>query len=106
MTIGGWIFGLDRGIAEAHEGANLRIPRVFQFVIKYVAPIYLVVLIVGFCWQAMPGYLAALRTDHDAQRAWLVIGATVIGLVVITVLGAKRWRAQGLDLDGKLPAQD
>ncbi|HEU4417292.1 MAG TPA: sodium-dependent transporter, partial [Planctomycetota bacterium] len=102
----GWIFGLERGIAEAHEGAHIRIPAFFQFVIKYVSPVYLVVLIVGFCIFNMPGYFKTLQTDHDAQRAWLVIGVTVVALVVITALGARRWRAKGMDLDGKLPAQD
>src|SRR6185503_8640519 len=38
----GWVFGVDRGLAEAHEGARLRIPAIFRVVIKYIAPLYLV----------------------------------------------------------------
>ncbi|MBL8753840.1 MAG: sodium-dependent transporter [Planctomycetes bacterium] len=56
----GWIFGLDRGIAEAHEGAQMRIPKFFQFVIKYVAPAYLFVILIGFCTNNMPGYIDTL----------------------------------------------
>lgn len=190
----GWIFGLERGIEEAHAGAHLRIPKFFQFVIKYVAPAYLLVVLVGFCVNNMPGYIATLRgnvttrveanddtkkqiaADHPAQArlayAWKQVGGppvalrdagsertefpfheppdarnfkvvlalevsdgtnkktypvevevdvespgtarltwgflllTIAGLVAIMLIGAKRWRAQGRDLDGQQPAND
>lgn len=102
----GWIFGLDAGVREAHEGARLRIPKVFQLVIKYVAPLYLLVVIIGFCWQSLPGYFEKLKTDVDVQRTWLLLGATIVLLVAITFVGARRWRAKGLDLDGRHPATD
>lgn len=111
----GWIFGLERGIAEAHEGAKMRIPRFFQFVIKYVAPVYLLVVIVGFCWQNLPdkvddagatkpGYISTVMKDPDAQRTWVLLGLTIVALVVITALGARRLAARGLDINGRDPA--
>ncbi|MFY9344115.1 MAG: sodium-dependent transporter [Planctomycetota bacterium] len=102
----GWIFGLERGIAEAHEGARLRIPVFFQVVIKYVCPLYLAVVLVGFCVQNLGGEIRGLIDNRDAQIAWAVILLTIGGLVAITAIGARRWRAQGLDLDGRLPAKD
>ncbi|MBI5851636.1 MAG: sodium-dependent transporter [Planctomycetes bacterium] len=111
----GWIFGLERGIAEAHEGAKMRIPRFFQFVIKYVAPAYLLVVIVGFCWQNLPdklkddgtiakGYITTVLEDPDAQRTWVLLGLTILALIVITALGARRLAARGLDINGRDPA--
>jgi len=35
-----------------------------------------------------------------------LIAATILMLVVITRIGEKRWRAMGLDLDGRLPPPD
>lgn len=106
----GWIFGLERGIDEAHQGARLRIPRLFQYVIKYVAPVYLLVVLIGFSVQNMPAYFDTLTGSGDASAnarlTWLVLLATIAGLVVITTIGSRRWRAQGLDLDGKHPAPD
>ncbi len=113
----GWIFGLKRGIAEAHEGAQLHIPKIFQFVIKYVAPVYLLVIMVGFFLTYLPdkvkddgaveaGYWSKVMSDGDTQRTWLFLLVTIAGLVAITAIGAKRWRAQGLDLDGQHPAKD
>jgi len=121
----GWIFGVERGIAEAHEGAQLRIPRFFQFVIKYVSPAYLLVVIGLFCWKNLPdpvddagnpllnadgskklGEISKIFASTDVQIGWAIILATIAGLVVITAIGAKRWRAEGRDLDGRLPAND
>ncbi len=113
----GWIFGLERGIQEAHEGAQLRIPKLFQFIIKYVSPVYLIVVIVGFCITNLPdsvkadgsiasGYWSKVLNDADTQRTWWFLLVTILGLVAITFVGARRWRAQGLDLDGQLPAKD
>jgi len=106
----GWIFGVDRGLEEAHQGAQMRIPGVFRFVIKYVAPLFLAIVIGGFCVNDLPTYLDTLFGDTenaaDARKTWVLLLATIGLLVAITFVGAKRWRAQGLDLDGRLPAKD
>ena len=49
----GWIFGIDKGLDEAHTGAQLRIPGVFRFVMKYVSPAYLLIVLIGFCLRAI-----------------------------------------------------
>ena len=36
-----WIFGMDKGWAEINRGADIRIPRFYRFVIKYVTPLLL-----------------------------------------------------------------
>jgi SNF family Na+-dependent transporter len=50
----GWIYGVEKGLKEAHEGAHIRIPRIFKFVIKYVTPLYLLVIFVGWSIQNLP----------------------------------------------------
>jgi SNF family Na+-dependent transporter len=106
----GWIHGVDRGLEEAHHGATLRIPRLFRFIIKYVSPLFLLVVITGFCTNDLPGYLKTLFGDTelaaDARKTWVLLLATIFAIAAITWVGAKRWRAQGLDLDGQHPAAD
>jgi neurotransmitter:Na+ symporter, NSS family len=106
----GWIFGVDKGLAEAHEGATMRIPPVFRFVIKYVAPLYLGVVIAGFCVFNLPGYLGTLFGEGadaaDARKTWMFLLATIAALVAITYVGAGRMRKRGMDIDGRLPATD
>ena len=50
----GWVFGIERGDREAHMGAHIRIPWFVQLMLKYVVPVYLLVIFVAFCWQKLP----------------------------------------------------
>lgn len=101
-----WVFGVDRGLAEAHVGAHIRIPGVYRFVLKYVTPVYLLVVFIGFCVQNLPGYIRGLAEDHVARRSLWVILFVAAVIAVVSSLGARRWRAAGLDLDGKEPPND
>lgn len=42
-----WIFGMDRGWEEINHGADLKIPRVYRFIIKYVTPVILLGVFIG-----------------------------------------------------------
>ena len=56
----GWVFGIDKGLKEAHEGSNIRIPAIFGFIMKYVSPTFLIIVVVGFCINNAPGYIDKL----------------------------------------------
>lgn len=108
----GWIFGVDRGLDEAHVGARMRIPRVFRFVLKYVAPAYLLVAIVMFSkdnlgtWWKRAFVPETEGYNPVAGYSLMLVAAVALGLIVLTYIGSKRWRAAGLDLDGKFPPND
>jgi SNF family Na+-dependent transporter len=102
----GWIFGVDRGLAEAHQGAAIRIPRIFRFIIKYVAPAYLLIVFAGFCTQNLPGYLAGLEGNPVARWTMGLVAVVLVMLVAITRIGERRWRELGLDIDGRHPPED
>jgi neurotransmitter:Na+ symporter, NSS family len=55
-----------RGDEELHRGAHLRIPWVVQLVLKYVVPVYLLVIFVGFCYQKLP---SSDRPEFEASAA-------------------------------------
>ena len=50
----GWVLGIERGEQEAHRGSHLRIPRIVQYLLKYVAPLYLLVIFAAFCYFNLP----------------------------------------------------
>jgi SNF family Na+-dependent transporter len=52
-----WIFGSGKAWDEMHQGADIRIPRIFYFIIKYVTPLYLLALLVLWPAQALGGVL-------------------------------------------------
>jgi len=99
----GWVMGVDRGLAEAHDGAEIRIPRVYRTIIKYVAPLYLVIVFVGFCVQQLPGYVHTVAGDTVARNTLVLVAVVLVMLVAMLRTGEKRWRAAGIDVDGRQP---
>ena len=44
IIIFGWILGVKEGFRIAHEGAAMRIPDIFKFIMKYISPLFLILI--------------------------------------------------------------
>lgn len=83
-----WIFGMDRAWQEIHDGADIRVPRIFRFIIRYVTPVYLIALILF--WGIQDG-LPVLRMDGraaaDIPYLWgarlMMVGLSIVSLWLI-----------------------
>lgn len=42
-----WVFGMDKGWKEINMGADMKIPIIFKYIIKYVSPIFLAGVFIG-----------------------------------------------------------
>jgi hypothetical protein len=42
-----WIFGMKRGWSEITEGADIRVPMIYRFIIKYITPLLLAFVFFG-----------------------------------------------------------
>jgi NSS family neurotransmitter:Na+ symporter len=96
-----WIFGIDVGWDEIHHGAQIQIPAVFRFIMKWVAPLYLMVVLVMFAINNLGASIESIAQQPMAQLALGLIAVTMLILMACVYIGEKRWRAAGLDLDGK-----
>jgi SNF family Na+-dependent transporter len=99
----GWVFGIDRDWRELQKGASIRVPSLFRFIMKYVAPADLVIVFVGFTVQNFRASLEASWANAGARAAMLTIVAIFGYLVVVTRLGEGRLRAAGVDVDDAHP---
>ena len=36
-----WVFGMEKGWEEINHGADIKVPRIFRFIIKYITPLFL-----------------------------------------------------------------
>ncbi|HEY0674300.1 MAG TPA: sodium-dependent transporter, partial [Longimicrobiales bacterium] len=101
-----WVFGIDRGWKEIHSGASIRIPYIFKFIMKYVAPVYLLIVFIGFCAQNLGPSIQAAWASTGSRVGVLVILATLLLLLIVAFAGERRWRAAGIDIDDKSPVLD
>ncbi len=94
IIVFGWIIGVDKGLAMAAEGAELRIPRFFAFVFKYVSPLYLLIIF-GFWLYAYAGDRARSVLEDEVELltiVFLFIVAVFFGVLVS--LATRRWDRQ------------
>ncbi|HET6277686.1 MAG TPA: sodium:calcium symporter [Candidatus Polarisedimenticolia bacterium] len=91
-----WVLGVEKGCAFAHEGAQMRLPRGFKFVIKYVSPLYLLTVFVMWCVNEnnLPKYLGELMKGGVALLTIGVIGSVLVFLLLMTAIAGKKWNAE------------
>jgi hypothetical protein len=95
IIVFGWVVGVERGWREAHRGAHMRIPGFFRPIIKYVSPLYLLVIFAlwvlfnVFGWnpetgQFQPtGYVLDLVGGADTPPS--TVARLSVGLIAIVV---------------------
>jgi SNF family Na+-dependent transporter len=97
----GWVFGMDRAWTEMHAGSDITIPRFYRFIIKYVTPAFLL-LILGF-WLYESGFQVLLMKDVTPEnRPWIVATRWVLvalfaGLCYLVHVSWKRRKAQAAE---------
>ncbi|MCK6601926.1 MAG: sodium:calcium symporter [Bacteroidetes bacterium] len=47
-----WVFGIDKAWAEINQGAAMKIPKVFYFIMKYITPTFLIVLLGAWIYNS------------------------------------------------------
>ena len=76
-----WVFGIDKGWAELNHGAELQVPQVFRFVMKWVTPLLLLVILVSYIFTPAAGWEAYLSAwaGGPAAPPWEWGGDGLIG---------------------------
>lgn len=88
-----WVFGMKKGWAEITRGADIKVPRIFYYVLKYVTPVYLIGLLVAWISQQGKDVITLAGTPPE-QLVWkwgarALILAVLVALVVL-VASSKR----------------
>lgn len=86
-----WIFGADNAWEELMRGAKLRIPRVFFYIMKYVTPAFLIVILVAWTYEQLPSVLSKTEAGVWITRGFL---ALLLLAHVIAVRAAWKKRRQ------------
>ncbi|MBK6345079.1 MAG: sodium-dependent transporter [Bacteroidales bacterium] len=69
-----WVFGLDKGWKEITAGADIKVPLVYRFIIKYITPVALILVFTG----------ALIRPANDdwtrvSLRGWTLHNESILG---------------------------
>ena len=86
-----WVYGVDKGYEEAHHGAEMRLPPIWKFVIKYISPTFLIVVFVFWCKDNLPDQIEIIKSDTIVQMALALIAIVLIFLLILIYLASRRW---------------
>jgi SNF family Na+-dependent transporter len=83
-----WVFGMDRGWKEIKEGADMKIPSIYRFIIKYVTPLILLAVFVG----SLPDIVSKIQNPGNiyVQGARLLLLALYGGIAYAVYLAYRR----------------
>jgi NSS family neurotransmitter:Na+ symporter len=86
-------FGVDEFWAELHQGADLRVPLFFRFVIRWVTPFFLTGLLLWWGWtEALPKLLMDGVAVEQVGTRWLSRGFIVAMLIAGILLIRRAWK--------------
>ncbi len=89
----GWVFGINKAWEEVHHGADMRIPGIYKYIIKYVTPVFLLVVLSAWFFQE---WLPIIRMDNVLPENRMYIMATRVGLwllfLTLAILVKIAWR--------------
>jgi len=83
-----WIFGGKRAWGEINREGMVKIPRVFYYILRYVTPIFLIILIGVWSYEALPRELE--KTDWTIWVARVYLIALFIFLTVLVFIAERR----------------
>ncbi|MBU1726485.1 MAG: sodium-dependent transporter [Candidatus Omnitrophica bacterium] len=79
-----WVFGMEKAWDEIHKGADMRIPGIYKFIIKYVTPLFLFVILGAWFWQEWLPKI--FMTNVSSQDKVFILGTRIgLGLVFVTL---------------------
>ncbi|MDZ7319333.1 MAG: sodium-dependent transporter [candidate division KSB1 bacterium] len=81
-----WIFGMSRGWAEMNRNADIRIPRIFKWIIRLVTPLYLIALLLF--WGIQDGIPILFMKGKAPAHIPYLWGSRfmMLGLILLTLL--------------------
>jgi len=82
VIIFGWVFGMQRGWDEITRGADMVVPRLFRFVIRYVTPLFILLVFTGSMVQPAEGAWGAAVRSLFSGGGWPLSPESVIGRVL------------------------
>ena len=88
-----WVFGADKAWLEMNEGGDFKIPMIFYYIMKFVTPVVLFILMIWWTVQtAIPTFLLEGVNPEDHAAYWgsrALMAAIFIGLLLMV---RKAWK--------------
>jgi len=76
----GFVFGMDKGWDEITRGADMVVPKVFKYFIKYITPLFITVIFIGSIIKPSTDWITAFSSMFNGN-GWPFATDSVIGVI-------------------------
>jgi SNF family Na+-dependent transporter len=93
-----WVFKIKKGWEEMHKGADLKVPKIFKFILTYITPVYLLVLLAVWTYQdAVKEFLMTGKDPAHRPYLWGARVMIVALLLAMLLLIRKAWNKKRIE---------
>lgn len=93
-----WVFGMDKGWNEITRGADMKVPYIYKYVIKFVTPIFIMVIFLTSLFKPGTGELEDWQTNFAglfSGEGWQFANDSIINQIFHLNSGV-RWFENGV----------
>ena len=77
-----WIFGMKKGWAEITSGADIQVPIIYKFIIKFVTPIMLIIIFLGSLFKPLNNDWSGNVKSFFAGNGWNLDNGSIVKTVM------------------------
>lgn len=93
-----WVFGMDKGWKELNTGSDIRVPKFFYPIIKYVTPTILIVMLGFWTYQeAIPTLLMENAKPENIPYLWGARALMFVMMLILLWMIHKAWKRNKFD---------
>jgi NSS family neurotransmitter:Na+ symporter len=87
----GWVLGIEKGYKEIQRGAEIRIPKIVMYVIRYVSPVFLLVVFAIWLYQTAGQYVQKIGRETVVAISVGFIVMVLLFFLMIIAQSVRRW---------------
>lgn len=77
-----WIFGMDKGWKEITRGADIKIPNIYKFIIKFITPVMLIIIFLGSVFKPKDNDWSGNFSSLFSGNGWILDNGSIIKTIL------------------------
>ncbi len=73
-----WVFGMEKGWKEITSGADIKVPNIYKFIIKFITPLLLIVIFIGSLCKPKDNDWSGNLSRLFSGEGWLLDNGSII----------------------------
>ncbi|WP_026978934.1 sodium:calcium symporter [Flavobacterium tegetincola] len=77
-----WIFGMKKGWAEITSGADIQVPGIYKFIIKFITPVMLIIIFLGSLFKPLNNDWSGNVSSFLSGNGWTLDNGSIVKTIM------------------------